>query len=439
MADKTKQQIKVGCFYMKITNRTLKKLIYFQVVYVLLINFGISELGFPSSALYLTDLVTILLLLFTYKRIVPIFKNLKFNFAIYSITFLSVVLLIGALINFVPILQVMWAIRNTYRFFAFFLVCVCVLNKDDVDKMFDILYKLLIINTILSLYQFFVLHKSQDYLGGIFGTTRGCNAMTNVFFCILLIYVLCSYLDKKVSIFRVLVVCSATLSIAALAELKVFFIEFAVIVILSLLFSKQSIKIFNVVIGSTIGLFVGLNLFSKVFPTRYSTLVNMSALNDYSTKVIWGYNISRLGAFKEINELFFKNDIIKNLLGYGFGNCEYSSFAILTSEFYNINGFYHYRWFAHQMWFLEGGYLGFGLFICFFLSIFIYANKQRKKIPEHLNYIAFTQVLAIITVINLWYNQAIRIEIAYVSFFALSIVVILVKDKFNLSIKGHKV
>ena len=46
--------------------------------------------------------------------------------------------------------------------------------------------------------------------------------------------------------------------------------------------------------------------------------------------------IKEIGEFKDKLSRDFNDDFLKNSFGYGFGNCEYSSFEIFTSNFYKI-------------------------------------------------------------------------------------------------------
>lgn len=415
---------------MKINRKMMKKLIYFQIIFVLIYQFFVNELGMPSAVSYITDLINIILLFYIVlqRKILKIFYSIRGKSVIVSISILSLILLMGIVINWVPLQLVFWAIRNTYRFILFFIACVCILDKEDVDKIFNILCKFQILNFVLSMFQFLVQGKSQDYLGGIFGTTQGCNVWTNTYFCILLTYVLCKYLNKKCKLTMVIWITISTLVISACAELKIYFIEFALIVIFSIMLSKPSIKKFQVLFLSIIGAIIGLNIFKQVFPDAYDYLVNIDKLIEYNTTVIWGYNISRWGAFNEINDIFFKNNILNNLLGYGFGNCEYSSFDFLTSDFYRQYGAYNYRWFAHQIWFLECGYLGFMAFNAFFVVLIIWGFKVKKYFKKDFEMVTFIQVIGIMTIIGLWYNCAIRIEVAYLTFFSLSATLIYLKS-----------
>ena len=415
---------------MKINCKTMKKLIYFQIIFVLIYQFFVSEFGIPSTVGYLMDLINIILLIYIVLqgKILKTFYSIRNRSVVVSISILSLILLVGIIVNFVPLQLVFWAIRNTYRFIVFFIACVCILDKEDVDKIFNILCKFQILNFVISMFQFLVQGKSQDYLGGIFGSSPGCNAWTNAYFCILLTYVLCRYLNKKCKLMMFIWIAISTLVIAACAELKIYFIEFALIVILSIILSKPSIKKFQISVFSIIGAIIGLNVFAQLFPDAYQHLVNIDLLIEYNTTVIWGYNISRWGAFSEINDIFFKNNILHNLLGYGFGNCEYSSFDFLTSDFYRQYGSYHYRWFAHQIWFLECGYLGIIAFISFFVGLIMWGFKVKKYFKKESEMVPFIQIMGIITILGIWYNCAIRVEVAYLTFFSLSSTLIYFKS-----------
>lgn len=420
-----------GIKYVKITKNTIRKIIYIEVVFVLVYQILISHLGIPSSISYFFDACNIVVLLFVLikKNKQKLLNSIGARNLIATIAVLSISLAIGDILNMVRLPLIVWALRNNYRFILFFVACVLVLNYEDVEKLFSIICKFQIVNVLLTLYQFFVLGKKQDYLGGIFGIQQGCNAYTNIFLCIIVVFTIAKYISKKTDLKNLVWIVVSSLLIAALAELKVFFVEFVVIVLLAVIFSKPSPKTFKIMFGSVLGMAIGLYAFAKVFPEAYLDLVNINRLIEYNTTVIWGYNISRWGAFKEINNLFFHNNILNNLFGFGFGNCEYSSFSVFTSDFYQSYGNYHYRWFAHQTWFLEGGYIGFGLFLLFFILIFMWGGRAKCWLKEEGEYILCARLFSVITIISFWYNNSTRVEIAYLLFFALAAPFVICRSK----------
>lgn len=406
----------------KITGNSIKIIIYIEIVFVLVYQILVSHLGLPSSISYLCDVcnVPIIIYVLNIKNKQKLINSMGARSLLICVIALTVVITVSDLINVVRPALILAAYRNTYRFFLFFLACLLVLEKDDIEKIFSIMYKLQVVNVLLTLYQYFILHKSQDYLGGIFGMQAGCNAYTNIYLCLLLVYVLVKYVYKKGNVRELVWIIVSSLMIAALAELKVFFVEFVLIILLAIVLSRPSAKTIKILAFSAIGFVMGLNVFSKVFPEAYADLINIDQLIEYNTTVIWGYNISRWGAFRQINELFFNGSILLNLLGLGFGNCEYSVYPIFTSDFYHRYGNYHYRWFAHQTWFLEGGYLGFGLFLLFFILVFIWGTKIKSRMEGAREYALMAQLTSVVTIISLWYNASSRVEIAYILFFALA-------------------
>lgn len=394
-------------------------------------NVLITMFNVPSTIMYLLDITNVISMIYIVyaKKTQKILQSLKASSLLKILLILSVVLIIGDIINLVNPLLIVWAIRNNFRAFIFFFICIVILEKEDVEKIFNILCALQVPNVILSFYQYFTLGLNQDYLGGIFGIEQGCNAYTNIYLCIICIYVIVMYIYKKTRLRKVIIISVSSLIIAAAAELKIFFIEFVVIIVLAVILTRPNRKTFSIVVIAGVMLEIGLNTFKVIFPSAYKDLVDISRLVEYNTSVIWGYNISRWGAFKEINQIFFKNNIIYNLFGYGFGNCEYSSVAFFTSDFYKEYGNYHYRWFAHQHWFLEGGYLGFGLILVFFVFIFIWNTKYKKKFEQYKQFALFGQIFSIITIVSLWYNAAIKVEVSYAIMFALAASFIVAKSE----------
>ncbi|WP_342042986.1 hypothetical protein [Bacillus sp. OTU2372] len=412
-----------------------KRLIYFILILTLLMGTLVDDFHFPSSISYLNDICVVALFYFILPRFVLTFKNLKLTGILIVIGLFILSIIIGIIINLVPINLVVWAIRNTFRFFTFFIACVCYLNKNDLDYLFRLFYKLQWLNLVLAFYQYFVLGLSQDFLGGIFG--HGGGAGLTVFSCLLLAYATCSYLSKKLPLYKLIFIMLSTMIINAMAEQKIFYFEFVIILILALLFCNATWKKFKIFIVGIGGIFIGLTILKNLFPLHFEILTNFAMIEDYANMTSGGYEISRWGAFSQINSIFFKNDIILNLFGYGFGNAEYSAFPYFTSSFYVQYGQWHYRWFTHQWTFLETGYVGFILYVSFFVAIFVYASYIRKWIvKKEQYYIVITQIMVVVCIVSIWYNALLKMDFGYIAFFALTLSGILMKDAIFMKRKG---
>lgn len=405
---------------LKLNYNSCKKLIYVQIVMVLSVFFLISIFHFPSFLSYVTDIINFLLLICIFKIRGIKLKQLGGKYINISIGAFTLSIVLGIVFNLVSPLLVAWGARNLFRGIIFFVACVKFLDEEDIEKIFKIFFYAQIINVIVTLYQYFALGIKQDYLGGIFGTNQGCNGATNAFCIILLIYFGVSYINKKVSIYIFTVIALSTLIIAALAEIKIYYIEFALIIVLVILFSKPSFRVFFVVGITIVGLLIAIDLMKKIFPLQYETLVDFELLKQYAEAKGAGYNISRLNAFEDINRLFFHNNIFLKLFGYGLGACEMSSVSFLISKFYKMYGHYNYRWFTHMMIYLQNGLIGIVLYINIFVQIFIHSIRKRKIFNKINMYGTFVSILSILVIINIWYNQAMLTEVQYLIYFALS-------------------
>lgn len=420
-----------------------KTLIYFQVVYVLAILFLKDALGLPDSVLYLTDVVTLLAIASCPKGSWSRFRRLE-NTGILVVFFVfCAALALGDVLHAVRPLLVLWAVRNTFRFFAFLYACASLLERRDIRTFFNIFFVAQCLNLVLSLVQY-AQGYGGDHNGGIFGTQVGCNGYTNVFFCLIFSYYALAYSDGREPLAKFLFIAASALIIAALAELKIYYIEAVVIVLFAFFCRAGRVRSFGMLAIGVVAFVVALQVFSQVFPDAYRMLTDFDSLMSYSTDntgAVEGYNISRLNAFSDINEFIFHDDVALNLLGVGFGNAGYSSYSFLTSDFYLSYGYLNYFFFTHQNWFIETGYVGFGLLVALFLSLFFYCGKWAKRIPEDSFYFRLCQLVVLLTILCFWYNQTLRVEAAYLTFLVLAIPFVIVasrKDEGEVETHGTK-
>jgi len=400
---------------MKFNSNSVRKLITLHLFLVLVFLFFWSVFGLPWEIIYIFDIFVCVEFVWVLRSIQPVLRRTRCFHLISFFAVYVLYLLLTQICNFVsPVLSVL-AFRKTFRFYLFFFACAVLLTENGIEKIMKMLLILQIPNLILSIYQYFVQNLNQDNLGGIFGIEKGANAYSNVFLCLICTYMIINYLAKKVKLLPMVLTIGSALLIAVLAELKIFFIEVVVIVLCAILFSNPSARTIKTIVFSAIGFVAAIVLLGSIFPEHLAVLINFALLMQYTTGKIHGYNISRLNAFSEINDLFFEDNVFRNLFGYGFGNCESGS------SFYAKYGDYHYSWFSHQLIFLETGYIGVLLYLAFFALIFFYTTKAKKRNPENSTYYTFTQIIAILCVIWMVYNQTLHCEAAYLVFFVLAI------------------
>ena len=200
---------------------------------------------------------------------------------------------------------------------------------------------------------------------------------------------------------------------------------------MNFLITKFTLKKPVVIFGVIILFFISVNMYEKIFP--YVDL-SFEAFISEGSSTGGGYNLSRLSGISNINKIFFNDDFLKNSFGYGFGNCEYSSFEIFTSNFYKIYGDYHYRWFTHLWVFLETGYFGIVSYLLIIISIFFQSFKCIKNKFNQLDFdcIIFTCIISVIMILMFFYNSLLKADFAYLAFFALSISSVIIKSNKNL-------
>lgn len=414
---------------MKISIRNIIKfIIYYSIIMCTLV----AEFNFPSSIYYINDLLMIVLFVYILRRnIISTFNRIQFKFFNIWLVVLLLVVIIGVVVNYVPIKLVLWGGRNTFRGLIFFISCIIFFKNDDVYKVLNTFVKFQILNTILACYQFFILGLKQDRLGGIFGHGNG-NALC-IFSCIICCYTLLVYLNKNEKLKETLFCFISSIIMAALAEEKLLFIELAIVVILAILLSRRSFKK-GLIIPLFIAIFfLGFNIFEIYFPEAVDTLLSLDLIEDYLTSS-WedSYFIPRLGSFSFIAKNLFNNNLFKMLFGIGMGNADTSSFTFLQSDFYSQYGYMNYRWIFSQWTIVETGILGFLLFIILFISIIFYLLAKRKKsYSTELCMIDLSIITSVICLITMWSNTTLKVDTLYIPFFAISVGIIAVKCRYS--------
>ena len=131
---------------------TTKKLIFLQVIFILVQDFFIYTLNFPSIIAYANDLLTITMILLSYKLMINEIKtrNVKFTFILISIFFIFCI--ISFFINQESIILFVYGLRQTFRFYLVLIISISVLSVADIYNFFEILVNFQIINTILVMY-----------------------------------------------------------------------------------------------------------------------------------------------------------------------------------------------------------------------------------------------------------------------------------------------
>lgn len=406
-------------------------LIGFQIILILIQDFLIYTLGVPSLFNYVNDFLTVALFLLSYKLIFQLFKHKPYRILLYAILVYFAVCVVGILVNPLNPILTLYGFRQTYRFYIMFFAAIAVLDFNDLKKIMRVVVHLQILNLALVLYEYYILGCKGDYLGGMFGTVLSCNVPLNIYLCIINTYVVVSYLFKQNSSFELLWVCTSSMFIAGLAELKFFYVEFILLVMAAMILSRASFKQnVHVVIVSLLSLGIGLFVLKFLFPTHFDILTNASNSLGYLNKTDYdgAYTVSRISFIKQINEGFFKNNILDFLFGYGIGQCEQSSISFLNSPFFTTYGQnFNYTWFSSSMRFLETGILGLISYTFFYFTV---AYQQFKTLKHHRNAFSILSIgVSLFAVLNILYNNTSIKYINYVVILFMSVGYIYLKKR----------
>lgn len=407
--------------------------IKFLLIYMMVIEIFISVFHMTRNIRFIVDLAAITIILFGGKKLSRALADKKFRgYYVYFFAYMIYVVLM-AILRFVPLGQILWAIRNNFLYIFFAIIAVYSLSVRDVERLMKTVIKLQILNVIMGIYEYFVLHVSNDYLGGMFGIEQGCNANLNAYMVIISTYIICKYLNKKSDLKSVLLIVSSCALMAALSELKMFYIELVLIVVFAAFLNKNLFKSFWVLIGGIVGIFLGIRVLMLVNPGSMGYLNSISNMIAYNMRTDYGGNdirISRIGSITQINRVFFGDNKFYRLFGLGLGACEDSvSFSWCNSDFATHYRDWGYRNLTIAMNYLESGYIGLIAFIMIFVLMFILATKLKKKMVNNQEVAVFSQVVCVLTVINFWYCNSIRLNIAYLTYFSLVLVIIYYKNE----------
>lgn len=375
-------------------------------------------LGLPWAIRYLMDAAWCLLLgyILLSKRRVPQLPGVW-----------AVLFLVYTLLTYLPQWQsplyYLWGMRNNFRFYGAFLAFAVFLKTEDIEKWLKIFDLLFWVNGAVSLFQYFVMHLSGDYLGGLFGATQGCNGYTNLFFLMIVIRSILSFLEKRENVGICLAKCGTALVVATLAELKFFFVEFALVIALAVLITRFTWRKLVLILGGIAGILVCASVLARLFP-EFAEWFSLDWLLE-SAASDRGYtstgDLNRLNAIPQINELWLKNGW-QQLFGLGLGNCETSTYAVLQTPFNTAHNAMHYTWLSYAMMYLETGWIG----LTFYWGFFVLAYFGACRMEKHSRGDAVTRcrtarIMAVLCVVISVYNASLRTEAGYMASFLLAV------------------
>ncbi|MGH4038741.1 MAG: hypothetical protein ACRQFF_12965 [Sphaerochaeta sp.] len=403
------------------------KLVIIIIIWNMLSPFLIGFFQVPRTLLYLTDVVNAFLFLCVVKGQGG---RIKRSAPIMWMLFFMLICIVSALINATSPILAIWGMRQNFRYFVFFYACATVMNEKCIKVLMKIIEVVFWISLPLCVYEaLFVTYSVGtivgDMVGGIYYRVGG-NAPLNIILCLYTCNIMLQCFEKKQKFTKLLLVMAAAMSMAVLAELKIFLVEIVVITLYCAIVNKMNWKaILLIIVGVlainiVVNMFVAVNARGRSYYT--SDLFSIESMIQYASRTS-GYDgngdLNRMTAIGELKNRFFDNDIMGLLFGRGIGSAEFSkSSTALTSEFYNQYSGLHYQYFGHAFIFIETGIIGLFTYLMIFISslyksIFRWKNKEWRKF-----YIMSLLLMSFL----IFYNTTMRNEFcAYIMYAILAI------------------
>lgn len=406
-----------GLIYIK--KRSVQEIFVFAIFFFpFVMAFLLEFLKLPPFLKYVADAMYLGGVLIAVSGRNAFIRKKHAPFVLFTVALLIYTLLVY-LLNFQSPLYYLWGVRNTFRFYAAFMLFAVTVEQEDAEGCLKFMDAMFWINAVVSFFQFFVLGYRQDFLGGIFGVEKGCNSYTVIFFAIVLTKSLLNFMNGQESVRLCLLKCGVALVIAAMAELKFFFILFVVVLLLCTVMTRFSFRKALVLAGAGLLLMLSGQLLPLIFgENRALTVENIREII-FSSNYATAKDLGRFTAIPTIAKNILTSPW-ERIFGLGLGNCDTSSFEMFNSEFYRSHSYLNYNWFSSAFLFLETGIIGLAAYLTFFAVCFVLARRQIKKGANEL-FCRIGMVMSVVCAVLVFYNSSLRTEIAYMAFFALAL------------------
>lgn len=379
-------------------------------------------LPIPDAIKFLCDGFLVLLLLKLFSKRFTKIDNYSMPFVVIVGLFFFITL-VGYLFNYQSVFYYLWGLRNNIRMFVAFFAFAYLADWEDTKGWIKALDVLFVINFAVVILQYFSGY-GQDYIGGIFGTSKGCNGSLLIFLCIVFAKTILSFMRGEEKMSKCIFVSVASLLVSTLSELKMFFILFILILFMASFMTAHSIKktlffafgAVLVVLFSTL-----LTVLYKDFTDFLSFDSLIKALTD--TGYATDEDIGRFTALPVISQRFLPG-FFRKLFGLGLGNCDSSSLSMFNTPFFESHQTVHYSYFSYAFLFLETGFVGLALYASFFVASFFVSRKLKKLEMADEFACQMSIILSVISLILLVYNSSLRMEIGFMLFFVLALPII---------------
>jgi hypothetical protein len=395
-----------------------------------------ESVSLPAVLSFIPDALLILAIVICYtKHAKANIQDKKFLMFVISLVLISIA---GFIANFQGIesfFYYIWGARNQGRFLFFYLLAIWLLQDMRYFKFKRLVYTMLIVEIIIVSIQFFIMGYRNDYVSGIFGTEQGGNGVVNIFICIITIWVLVDFLHKEISAKRAIALIGACLYIAAISEIKYYFIEMILFVSITVLVTDNGSRKIKIVAGVAIGLLFGLHILGLYYPyfARFFTLENLIAYmqkgafnQNTATEFLTGY--SRTAVLPGVYDTFLNGNILKTLFGVGLGYADSSPIALFNSSFSEKYGILLYANYHFSMVFLEMGFVGLIVFVSSFVGTIAQGISTYQASNRNNKYALYIFMMGILGLMVFFYDSSLRTSASgYFYYYSLAVSFIYMK------------
>ena len=420
---------------MVLKRTTLKKFLLLLMFYMPFLRFFTANFGilYPLTKLACPLLIILVVFGLYFNK----YKKKKRNYGKLTNWLKLVILLqvsfalISFLVNLYPVGQFFYGLYYHLRLPVFCILLIIFFELTDVNRVNRFVIKVVYADAVFMTYQFLFMGLRQDFLGGLFGNTQGCNGIQNVICCLGLAITLSKYLYRKKSLRSFLCYIFVTCYMAAIAELTIYFAE----VILALLVSFVVGKKRRISMRKAIMLFVGgitviagFALLIWYFPTKARFLSVEEILKYLGAEDSGVYTVSRIHGISQIRKAYMDDGLLA-FLGLGLGR------TLEGTPFYTMYGGINYTWFSSTLLMMESGYVGVAikLFVLVAFGIKAFKNfKETEKDKKNLHLMCL--LMAIFSILWFFYNNTLDDKYCvYIIAYALSISSIIKKEEGKLA------
>lgn len=390
------------------------------LIFIFPFFFGLLQevLGLPGVIKYVVDVAWMLLLLGTCLQRKIYIRSSLLPFVVWVFAFFFYTLVVYCF-RFQSVFYYLWGLRNYLRFYIAFFAFSAVFTEEDAKNCMKFMDRLFYLNLFVCIFQFLQGH-SQDYIGGIFGATKGCNGYLVIYLSVTVCKSVLEYMNGRETTVQCFLKSASALFIGAIAELKFFYIVFIVILMMAYLLTSFSVKKIFFLMTAAILVSVAAAVLGSLYSyfqgfLSLEGLLKAVTMKNYASSTDMG----RFNAISYISDRFL-TDFPSQLFGMGLGNCDTGAISLVTTDFHTRYVDLHFSIFSYAFMFIENGYIGLVMYVAFFIMCGLAARKRMKGAGNKL----FCQMGIIGSAICLGlllYNSSLRTEAGYMMYFVLAL------------------